>query len=555
MSTRGAFFLWACAFGLTCSAGDWTHWRGPEQNGVSRATGLPNTFSMEDGTNVVWHDEIGGRSTPILMNGRMYINCRTTHPLEGPDKVHLQEQVVCRDAANGEVLWKDVFNVFQTDIPAPRVGWAAMAGDPETKQVYVHSVSGMFRCYSETGERLWEHSLFEEFGKISGYGGRTQTPIVDEDRVIVSFFFLNWGKTGNPPPKHTYFAFDKRTGKLLWQAAPGGRPLDTNYSCPMISVVDGQRLLIGGNADGGIYAINARTGANVWGFSMSKRGLNTTPTVDNGMVYIAHGEDNIDNTEFGRVQCLNATTGKPVWRVDGIKCGYTALLVNDGILYAVADTGRLYAFDSKSGDKLWDYSLGTVGKGSPIFADGKLYVMEVNGNIHILRPSRDECKSLCKVSLKASENAGARGIIGMDEIYASPAVADGRVYFVTRDRTICIGQDGGKDNSPEALAEETAATEKIAAVHLTPYETRVASGGTVEYEALAYDANGRFIRKIKPEINVGDGLSATADGSRLTFAEDAAAQAGTVTAEVEGISVSARVRVFPSLPWSWNFDG
>ena len=57
----------------------------------------------------------------------------------------------------------------------------------------------------------------------------------------------------------------------------------------------------------------------------------------------------------------------------------TSLLVKDGILYVVADTGRMYAYDSKNGKELWTYNLGTVGKGSPVWADGKLYVMEVTG--------------------------------------------------------------------------------------------------------------------------------------------------------------------------------
>ncbi len=546
-----------------CLAGDWAHWRGPEHNGISRDTGLPDTWSPETGENVVWSDGIGGRATPIVMNNRIYLNCRTTDPLTGPDRIHLQEQVVCRDASTGKVLWQDRFNVFQTDIPAPRVGWAAMAGDPETKQVYVHSVSGLFRCYNEAGKVMWEHSLFEEYGKISGYGGRTQTPIVDEDRVIVSFFFLGWGKTGNPPPKHTYFAFDKRTGELLWTAAPGGRPLDTNYSCPIITVIDGIRVLIGGNADGGIYAIKARTGEKLWGFRMSKRGLNTSPVVDGNLVYIAHGEDNIDTTEFGRIQCIDGSkrgdlteTGS-VWRVDGVKVGYTGLLVRDGVLYAVSDTGKLHAFDSKTGEALWDYSIGTVGKGSPVWADGKIYVMEVNGRIHILKADREGCESLCEVNLHVSDEAASRGFKGMDEIYASPAVANGRVYFVTRDRTVCIGKkDGWKANDPQPLPPEKPTTDKVAAIHLTPFETYRSSGGKVDYAVNAYDANGRFIRRMPAEnLKVAEGLTdVSVDGATLTVADEAKEQAGELTTTIGDVSATARLRVFPPLPWTWTFD-
>ena len=149
-----------------------------------------------------------------------------------------------------------------------------MAGDTETGYVYMHSVSGIFRCYDADGKVVWEKSLFEEYGKISGYGGRTQAPVVDEDRVIVGFFGLNWGRTKAPPPKMTYYCFDKKTGELQWTSAVGGQPFDTNYSVATIAVVDGQRLLIGGGADGGVHAINARTGEPVWSFRMSKRGLN-----------------------------------------------------------------------------------------------------------------------------------------------------------------------------------------------------------------------------------------------------------------------------------------
>ena len=538
------------------SAGDWAHWRGPEQNGISREKNLPNTWSLESGENVIWHDGHGGRSTPIVLNGRIYTDSRTPDPGVGPEKIHLQEQVICRDAATGKVIWHDRFNVFQTDIPAPRVGWAAMCGDPETGNVYLHSVSGLFRCYDADGSVLWEYSLFEEFGKISGYGGRTQTPIIDEERVLVSFFSVGWGKDGFPP-KHTVYAFDKRTGTLLWISRIGGRPRDTNYSCPIVTVINGQRLLIGGSVDGGAFAIESRTGKPVWTFNMSKRGLNTTPVSDGNHVFISHGEDNIDTIKFGRVQCINAvgagdiTETNSVWRVDDIKAGYTALLVRDGVLYVVADTGKLFAFDSGSGQRLWDHSLGTVGKGSPVWADGKLYATEVNGRFHILRPSREGCQSLSHVELQATDGNG------LDEIYASPAIADGRVYLVTRDRTICIGLEDAKPAPVpiRAAPAEDPTSGDITQIKLVPYETHVMHGGELTYELHAFDAAGNLITTLEPQLEAGDGLSAVSvHGAKVTIAGDAPAQAGTLVARHGELSASARLRVFPPLPWRWDFE-
>ena len=190
---------------------------------------------------VVWSAETGGRSTPIVLNGRVFVDCRTTDDFnDAEEKIDSREQVVCWDAETGEELWRDKFNVFQTDIPSPRVGWAAMCGDEETGYVYAHSVSGLLKCYTPDGEIVWEKSLAEDFGKISGYGGRTQTPIIDEDRLIVSFLATNWGDMKGPAPKHYYYAFDKKTGELNWISAPGGAPQDTNYSVPVVAVIEGQ---------------------------------------------------------------------------------------------------------------------------------------------------------------------------------------------------------------------------------------------------------------------------------------------------------------------------
>ncbi len=545
---------------VSVSAADWPAWRGPEHSGISREVGLVETWNPVDGTNVLWESLVGGRAAPIVMNGRIYLECRTSHDVSTSSKelIHAQEQVVCRDVVTGDKVWDDQFNVFQTDIPAPRVGWAPMAGDPETGNVYMHSVSGLFRCYDADGNVQWEKSLFEEYGKISGYGGRTQSPVVDEDRVIVGFFGLNWGDTAKPPPKMTYYAFNKRTGELLWTAPVGGPPKDTNYSHPVIAVIDGQRLLIGGGADGGIHAINARTGQAVWSFRMSRRGLNAAPAVVGHRVYISHGEDNIDNTKFGRIECIDGrgkgdiTKTNSLWRLDGIKAGYTGLLVQDGILYVVADTGRLYAYDSESGDPLWDYSLGTVGKGSPIWADGKLYVMEVNGNIHILKPSRDGCESLSHVTLKATDGNG------LDEIYATPAISDGRVFFVTRDRTFCIGNENAGQTQTVELAklEEAEGSADVVSIRVVPYETRVFGGGEIDYKVYGYNELGQALGEVEAELSLGDGWSDTeVANNKVTVAESAKEQAGIVTATLGDIAAQARLRVYPPLPWKWDFEG
>lgn len=551
---------WASTTAMGQEPAEWTNWRGPEQNGISREMNLPETWSLEPRKNVAWVSETGGRATPIIMNGRVFLNCRTDHDVNDPEeKVHAREQVVCWDLKTGKELWRDVFNVFQTDIPAPRVGWASMCGDKETGYVYVHSVSGILRCYDTDGKKIWEISLAEQYGKISGYGGRTQTPIIDEDRLIVSFMATNWGDTKGPAPKHYYYAFDKSTGALQWVSAPGGAPKDTNYSVPVVAVIKGQRQLIGGNCDGHVYSINARTGKPIWSFKMSLRGLNTTAAVDGDYVYISHGEDNIDNAEFGRVQCIDATgTGDvtethSVWRKDGLKAGYTALIAKDGILYVVADLGNMYAYDSKTGDELWVHDLGTVGKGSPVWADNKMYATEVNGNMWIIQPSKEGCKTLSNVKISAREGSG------MDEIYASPAISEGNVVLVTRDRTICIRDESKKVEikAPMPLPEETAASNEIDMIQLRPFETIVEPGSKTDFEVHAFDANGRFIKKMPADGLTLEGLEGfSADGATVTAPTVEKDLAGKVMVKVGDKSASSRVRMFnPAKVWKWDFTG
>ena len=555
-----AAVLTATAATGTTSANDWSHWRGPEMNGVSRETNLVGDWSLDPKHNVIWTSEIGGRAAPVIFNGRVYLNCRTSDSVTDPKElVNAAEQVVCWDLKTGKELWKDRFNVFETDIPAPRVGWASMTADPESGLIFVHSVSGILRAYTAEGKRVWERSLQEEFGEITGYGGRLTSPLIDEGRLIVAIPCLNWGDTGAPPPKHTFYAFDVMTGKLLWVAAPGGAIEDTFYSNPVVAVIGGVRQIVSGNGDGGVYGINARTGEKLWGMKMSKRGLNSSAVVEGNYVYISHGEDNIDGTEFGRIQCIDGTqrgdlTGtKGVWQVRGVKAGYASPTIHEGILYVVSDVGGLIAYDAKKGEKLWEYKIGTVGKGSPVWADGKIYVMEVNGRIHVLKVSRAKCEKISEVQLTAT------GVEGTDEIYGSPAISDGHVVFSTRDRTICVGDPSkAKNGDVPAMAEELPLGEEIASVQLRPYETDVNAGESVEFEVHAFDKNGRFLKTVPPDdfaLKPADGLKgATVAKNKLTTAADAKSpQADIVTVDVNGKTAKARIRSYPPLPWTFDF--
>ena len=100
--------------------------------------------------------------------------------------------------------------------------------------------------------------------------------------------------------------------------------------------------------------------------------------VDGTTVFAAHSEENIDTPVMGRVVAIDATgTGDVTktherWRVEELGGGFPSPTFHDGVLYVVDNSANLLALDAKTGKELWRHKLGTVGKGSPAWADGKL---------------------------------------------------------------------------------------------------------------------------------------------------------------------------------------
>ena len=417
---------------LFSNADDWQSWRGPNQNGTSAETDLISNWSL-DGENILWQKEFIGRSTPVVLNDRVYVLGRIGK------EITQQERIACFDAKSGNLLWDHKFNVFHTTITFNRVGWTNPVGDEETGNVYVHGVQGLFYCFNKDGDIVWSRSLTEEYGRISGYGGRVHTPVIAGNLVVISYLNVSWG--AQAIPRHRYYAFDKLTGDLVWVSTPGGRPLDTTYSTPVVANINGQKLIIGGNADGSIYAMKQTTGEMVWGFKLSKRGINTSVIVAGTKVYATHSEENLDTTKMGRVVCIDATgTGDvtathEVWRKDGVGVGYASPTLKDGRLYIVDNSANLHCFNADTGEFYWQHSIGTVGRGSPVFADGKIYVTEVNGKFHILKPNEDNCNTLNVQEITRDDDDH------FVEIYGSPAIADGRIYFTTEERIYCIGRE------------------------------------------------------------------------------------------------------------------
>jgi outer membrane protein assembly factor BamB len=85
--------------------------------------------------------------------------------------------------------------------------------------VYAFGVGGtLLGLDGKTGKVVWERSLGEDFGLLTTHGGRTVSPLIDGDLVIVSGVTFQWGQHARGA--HRFMAFDKRTGETVWVSAP-----------------------------------------------------------------------------------------------------------------------------------------------------------------------------------------------------------------------------------------------------------------------------------------------------------------------------------------------
>jgi len=544
-------------------AADWYNWRGPWQNGVSPETNLPDKWSpdpKDPDNNLIWKAPYGCRSTPIVQHGRVYI---INHLGSGETT---QERVMCLDANIGKVLWEYKFNVWHTDIVTVRLGWTNLAGDPKTGNIYAQGTQGLFFCFDKDGKILWQRSLTEEYGRISGYGGRVTSPVVADDLVVVGMLNSSWGDQGKGGCR--FLAMDKLTGAVVWWSEPGGAPKDTFYSVPVVTVMNGQKILISGGADGGVYAIKLNTGEKVWTYTFGTGAINCSPVVDGNYVYIGQGEESPDNNELGRVICLDGSkveNGHPklVWKKDGLKARYAspAIDTKKGRLYIPDEAGRLYCLDAKSGKQVWKFTFGRGSRGSPVLADGKIYIGEVSSRFHILKPGDNKCESLHEQYFAPSV-----GIADV-EVNGSPAVANGRVYLTTSEEIYCIGRKDAKPAPEPTIAEPALLTGKLPAhLQVIPADVVLHSGESAAFRLKAYDEYGNFLREVKAEWSlpvppVPKGAKqgppalkgAIADG-KLAVDAKVPAQQGYVLAKADGLTALARVRVAPQLPYVQDFS-
>ena len=441
----------------------WLEWRGPFQNGTTTETGLPAKI---DSKAALWTADLPGQSTPVIHEGRLYIN---GYLGEAED---LQEAVTCFDAETGKQLWQHRFNDFLSDTIYLRYSTSSPAIDAETGNVYVQCTQGLFSCFSKDGKLLWQHSLMEELGRLTFPNSRTASPRIDRELVITRGITSNWGASGAAGDR--FYAFDKRSGELVWSSSPGERPQDNTFSQPLLTWMDGKRVLISAGGDSTIVAINARNGDPIFRFPAAKAGakggINAAVQRYKDTLLVIHESENLDSSEVGRAAAFKLPMGskppepgKPevyeaknleLWRNPLGNLASSPCVVGD-IMYLVTGTGELAGVEVNTGKILWKKKLAAEQRqSSPFYGDGNLYVAMYiadaasadksaagadtggNGELFVIKPGATDGEIVSRTVLEG-------------RCYGSPIAFNGKLYIQTDRKLYCFGKKG---NNPSAAS-------------------------------------------------------------------------------------------------------
>jgi outer membrane protein assembly factor BamB len=460
----------------------WTQFRGPNGTGVSPSTGLPVEFGPASA--LIWKTPLPpGHSSPVLTATRIFVTAHTA------DKENYTLSVIGLDRQSGRVLW-------QRNVPRRQTGRLQNVNGPASPSPVTDgtNVFAFFQdfglvAFSADGAELWRLPM----GPFSVFYGFGASPTLVDDAIV-----LPVDQDGG-----SYLvSVDKKTGKLRWKVErPGvisGYSTPTVYepaSCPKqivvpesfqlsaYSVADGSRVwwVRGLPCEMKSVASYDREYlyVNGWGFPQNQPGQHvaTMPFEDGlkrydrdadgfvGRTEISGSEPidkvlapsygfdafdldrngKLDEKEWDVFRMMMASengllsirlggrgdmTGTAVrWRYQRPVPQVPSTLLYQGALFMVNDSGILTSFDPATGDVLKQGRLkGAIDKyfASPVGADGKVFLVSQDGTVSVV---------------SAAANWEILGVNALgDEVFATPAIAGGRIYVRTRNTLYAFGK-------------------------------------------------------------------------------------------------------------------
>jgi len=398
-------------------AGEWPRFRGPTGQGISEEKGVPTSWNAAE--HVVWKTPIPGEgwSSPIVWGDRVWVTTAT----DGGASF----RVICIDRTRGTILWNAEVVVQDAGHRHGNNSYATSTPATDGDRVFAVAADGSIAALSAEGDVLWtnrEHRFF-------GHHGLGVSPILYKDLLIVPFDgssggddrTVGWQK---PWDQAVVLAVEKETGRVRWKGRRGLSRIA--HVTPLIIAAGGGADEIVSGAGDVVQGFDPATGALRWTAASSGEGVVPSIVSGGGLVFSASGfgAPAIRAVRPGGRGDVTAThiaweDSSDVPMVPSMLCVWPHLLV-------LTDTGVLRCLEAASGKVVWRTRVRGEYYASPVWADGRIYVVNQKGETTVL-----DVGPTFKVI--ASNPLG-------EKCFASPAVAHGAIFLRTASHLFCIGR-------------------------------------------------------------------------------------------------------------------
>jgi outer membrane protein assembly factor BamB len=418
-------FLCICSFFISAATKaegqeNWAQFRGPNGQGISKATGLPVSWNAE--TNIAWKTDIPGEgwSSPVVWDDHIFLTTAT----EDGENCH----VIAVDGKTGEIRWdKTVFTQEAGQHRHPMNSYATPTPVTDGKSVFAVFSGGSFVALDFDGNIRWINSDL----KFYSHHGLGTSPILYGDLLIFAVNhsnreepkMLGWQE---PWDKSYLLALDKNTGKERWRGKRGLSRIA--HSTPVVMQVKGKDQLISSAGDV-IQGFDPVDGKLIWTVASNGEPCVPTPVIGDGLVYSSP----TNNAPIRAVRPDgqgDCTATHIAWEQKGYTPMMSSFLYVKPYLYTCPDNRSLTCLDASTGAFLWQLPLrsGALNP-SPIYADGKIYVLSEQGTTTVLKPSGDPQKP-AEIIATNELKEHCRGSI---------AIAGKQLIIRTDNRLWCIG--------------------------------------------------------------------------------------------------------------------
>tara|TARA_R110000850_G_scaffold22210_13_gene64999 strand:- start:49910 stop:51193 length:1284 start_codon:yes stop_codon:yes gene_type:complete len=390
-------------------AADWSQFRGPSGNGVSKTTGLPTEWSSEK--NIVWKAKLPGHgsSSPVLFGNQVFVTSYTGYGLTEEDNGNpsdLRLHVISVNRDSGEIMWDESVSPLNEvqKITKRIVDHGYASGTPACDETGVYAFFGTSGvvAYDLKGKLKWQANVGDG---TAGFGSAS-SPILYKDLVIVNASIES----------STVYALNKNNGEVAWKAEEIVRA----WTTPSIVDVPGGKQELVVNQKNQIFGFDPDTGKKLWTCEGIQDYVVPVVVQNEGILYCLGGRSNrsIAVRPGGKG---DVTKTHKLWEVN-VGANVTSPVYYDGHLYWASDRGIAFCLNAKDGEVVYKNRLPTGARlyASIVLADGKLYVTTRDSGVIVLKAG-PEYVELARNEIKSDE----------DLFNASPAVSEGSIYLRT----------------------------------------------------------------------------------------------------------------------------